>query len=234
MRYLPVEVQRNLVLSVGTHRRTRPLSPIEVGIAVDYEINQGTSSTELAGDLLLKDTSILQKFRNLARLTPELHHLVDWGASPATISMSSAAEIARLKTSADQNLLADSLLENRITWKEILQIVELSSKQIASLPAVIEQILNARPKLVHQHIFIGAVSRLEMSELLAAMTQQQRDTILAKVLANVLPKGISAKGRLGSSRFDIVGGEDLAKLLGQLPQGFENLFNQQIASEIET
>jgi hypothetical protein len=73
-----------------------------------------------------------------------------------------------------------------------------------------------------------------MSELLAAMTQQQRDTILAKVLANVLPKGISAKGRLGSSRFDIVGGEDLAKLLGQLPQGFENLFNQQIASEIET
>ena len=232
MKYLPVEVQRNLVLSVGTHRGKRPLSPIEAGIAIDQEIRQGTSLAELARDLLLKDTTMLPKFRRLVQLPAEVRHLVDWGGSPATISMSSAAEISRLADSDDQQLLADAVLSNRLTRIEVQQIVELSLKQIASLPAAVQSILNTRPKTVHQHIFVGAVDRSGISESISTMTQQQRDEILANVLKRIVPKEISAKGRLGLSRFDIVGGEDLANHFDKVPQGFEQLINHEIALEV--
>ena len=232
MKNLPVEVQRNLVLSVGTHRGERPLSPIEAGIAIDLEIRHGTSPAELARDLLLKDTTMLPKFRRLLQLPAEVRHLVDWGGSPATISMSSAAEISRLADSDDQQLLADAVLTNRLTKVEVQQVVELSLKQIAVLPEAIQRILSARPKTVHQHIFVGAVNQPRISESISTMTQQQRDGILANVLKRIVPKEISAKGRLGASRFDIVGSEDLAIYFGGVPQGFEQLINHEIALEL--
>ena len=155
MRYLSVEVQRNLVLSVGTHRGERPLSPIEAGMAIDQEIRQGTSPAELARDLLLRDTTMLPKFRRLLQLAPGVRHLVDWGGSLATVSMSTAAEISRLIEPGDHQLLADAVLTNRLTRIEVQQIVELSLKGILRMVGI-------EPPKLHDvgHLIVEYAGRL--------------------------------------------------------------------------
>ena len=102
MKGIPTDLQRKLLLSIGSHRDTRPLTPVEVGEAVRTSADAGTTLLEIAEFLHLEGTSVLAKFVRLLRLSPAVRHLVDWGRSDATIGFTAASEVARLDDPDDQ------------------------------------------------------------------------------------------------------------------------------------
>ena len=67
---------RQLILSVGTHRSDRPLSPIEVAKLMRRALDMGETRKTLAGRLLLDDSSIIGRFMRLLSLPVQVQHLV--------------------------------------------------------------------------------------------------------------------------------------------------------------
>ena len=109
MKVISPENKRDLILSVGIHKKERPLSPVEVAELLQKLINSGTTKKEISQEIVL-DLTMISRFLRLLNLAPEIQHLIGWGGQ-SRISFSTASEIARLKTSAEHKFLAKSTLE---------------------------------------------------------------------------------------------------------------------------
>ena len=90
------ELMRNLILSVGTHKGKRPLSPVEVAEGFQKAEKSGMTDQELADLVQLRYPTMIGRFKRLLNLSPDLRHLVDWGSSSSTISFTAASEVTRL------------------------------------------------------------------------------------------------------------------------------------------
>src|SRR5690242_10876220 len=104
---MPVQLEpqelRGLILSVGTHRAERPLSPLEVGILIRKATLRGSDLKEIAEVTQLEGTTQLSRFMTLLKLPQDTHHLVDWGKSAGGgVGFTTAFEIARLDSADDK------------------------------------------------------------------------------------------------------------------------------------
>ncbi len=158
---LSSDERRDLILSIGTHKKNRRLSPIQVAQLLNrlYQI-QGISLKEIAQELELKDSSILHRFISLLSLPPEIQPLINWGTSPGYLSFSVAAEISRAKESEKINLLAKDALENQRTKEEVRAIIQCNLRGGGSLSHCIETIDSTRSKVIHHYVFLGQVPTL--------------------------------------------------------------------------
>ena len=68
MKGLSAEQQRDLILSVGTHKQERPLSPVEVAQFIDIEIKSGNTKPELSEERVLS-SYLIDRFFRLLRLS---------------------------------------------------------------------------------------------------------------------------------------------------------------------
>src|SRR5262245_60099145 len=96
------EERKRLLLSVGTHRRERYLSPVEVAHLFQKATRGGDTLADLAAAVQLDGTSWVARFITLLKLTPDVQHMVDWGKSGSTLAFTSAVELARLPDVDDQ------------------------------------------------------------------------------------------------------------------------------------
>ena len=71
MRGLSSAEVRQLILSVGTHKSERPLSPVEVAQLMQKAVKAGENRKEIAARLLLEDSSIIGRFIRLLQLPPD-------------------------------------------------------------------------------------------------------------------------------------------------------------------
>lgn len=218
------ELKRKLILSVGTHRGNRPLSPIEVAEGFEVARTEGMSTKEIARMVCLEGSTMIGRFMRLLQLSPEIRHIVDWRSSESTISFSAASEIVRLDL-ADQEIVIKAALENRITKTEIIEIVQIKQATDKEITLCIEDVLRRRPQIIKQFVFIGSICSKELSSVLTELTQIQRDNIFSEVLLSKLKLGTKWYGRLGKTRFSIVGGEMLSDQLKELEPDFEESIN---------
>lgn len=221
---------RDLILSVGTHRRQRRLSPIEAAELFHIEKAGGKTNQQLADMVLLKDTTMVNRFLSLLELSPELRHLVDWGQSDSTISFTAAAELSHLEFS-DQECLAEAVLKYSLTKSEVIQIVQIRKRSRKDIETCIREVLRLRPQIVRKYVFIGAIFEEKIASCLKRLKQCERDGLLKKVVGEML-YDIEWSGRLGWKRFSLVGAEGLAKQLRTLEPDFEHVINQKIGKEI--
>ncbi|WP_146220437.1 hypothetical protein [Geodermatophilus normandii] len=190
---------RDLILSVGTRRGDRPLSPLEVAEALAAHSNEVGWQQALNDISLEKSTA--QRFLTLRSLDKDVAELVDWGRRPGAVSFSVAAEIARV-IPEDQRILARAALEHSLTKEEVRQVVQLMKRRGDSVDSAVAATLQMRPSVVNVHVTLGAVSGPVASGQLEVMTQRQRDELLARVLAKV---GIRTQGgKLTTRAFSIV------------------------------
>ena len=189
----------------GTHKKGRPLSPIEVGQLLLSARERGFSLRECAIASGLNGTGHIGRFLRILELPNDIQHLVNWGADNGTIGFSSAVELASLKNTEDQLAVANSILSDGITSKEVRQIRQVRSRSGYPIDSCIKDILRMRPTIEKRFVFIGSIIENQVEEKLVKLTQTQRDTILESVIAQIQLKG--AHGRLGNRFFTLVGDE---------------------------
>jgi hypothetical protein len=232
MRRLPPDVLSKLILSVGTQRKVRPLSPVEVAEAFDLEIMAGTTPDELAELCHLEGPTMVGRFRRLLRLSSSVRHIVDWGKGPASISFTVAQHIARLRDHPSQESLCNATLEYNLSAGEVQQVIQIVERSSSSAADAIQAVLRLRPVVERHYVFIGAITDQELRDALGALTQRDRNALMRTALTRRYPNISEAGGSLGVDRFSLVGGDGFAKFMSNLPGGFEKAVNDQLTQEV--
>ncbi len=230
MKGISAENQRDLILSVGIHQLERSLSPTEVAELLKTAIDSGTTKKELAEEIML-DSSMIDRFLRLLKLSPSIRHLVDWGGK-AKISFSAASEIARLEASDEQELVGKTTLEHSLSKKEAIRIVENRNRIGKPIDECIKEVLKMRPLIIRRYLFIGTIQSSELRDRLSEKTQKERDDLFKEVVTSNLPNLPSWNGSLGINRFTLIGYKELDQALSRFPTDFTSCINDYLGSDI--
>ena len=216
----------------GTHKKGRPLTPMEVALLVDRARAHGASLSKCAQQIRI-DESGLGRFLRLLELPDDLRHLVDWGGGPSVLSFTCATEVIRIRSHDDMRAVAEAVLEHRLTSKETRQTVQLLNRSDRSVADVVREVLNMRPVVERHYVFIGLIDSPALTTGLADLTQREKDAVLAAAVGAVGLAG--ASGRLGQTRFTLVGDESFGTAMSRLgADTLEERLTAAIAEELQS
>ncbi len=187
----------------GTHRKGRPLSPVEVGALLRKARENDVSLADCAKAVQLHGTSI-QRFLRILDLSPDLQHLIDWGSGKDFVGFSAAIEMTKLKDAEDQRALTAAIMTRSLNSKEVRQVTQLRQRSGRSIVECVQEVLQMRPIVVKRYVLVGSVAAEDVEEI-RALTQSARDSILAAGIEKIGLKG--ANGRMGVRFFTLVGDE---------------------------
>lgn len=227
---LSPDERRQLVLSVGTHRRQRRLSPTEVAALFAKVINSGGTLSDCARATNLTTTWV-GRFMRLLNLPATVLHLVDWGTGAGILGFTGAAELARLNEQSDKEEVVQAVLTNRLSGSEVRQIVQLRQRSQRPIGDCITEVVGMRPRVEKRFVYVGAVTLPELKEKLAKMNQQERDQLFPRALGEVLCGATVAVARLGYDRFTLVGGDDLGRVIATKRDLIEQELNERLLRE---
>ena len=228
MRGVSPEELRALLLSVGTHRADRILSPSEVANLLQKAMDAGTTRKQCAETLNVGQTQI-STFLKLLDLVPAIQHLADWrGSATATVSFSSMAEVAKLKRT-EQAEATHGILRYGLKWKEVVQLVQIVARSGRPVPECVKTVIALRPEIHIRHLFVGAISSDDLQNHLKGCSQQKRDDLIDRALGSLLGEKRSVEGRLSYSNFTIVSSQSLPELLGIDADDLEAEMNELLA-----
>lgn len=207
---------RSLVLSVGTHRSDRPLSPVEVGELFEKACDEGASMSECAAATQLNDETMVRRFLRLNHIDERIRHLVDWGESDEyCISFSAGVELSRLPNEA-QVELGEAVVENSLTKKEVVSIRQLYERSGDSLTKCIQRVLKRRPVQRKVDLVMGAIVDGELEKVLSTKSQRERNRVLEEALDNLVSGAPIFSARLGTQKFTIAGQQGVVGELEKL------------------
>lgn len=193
-----------LSVGYGTHKKGRPLSPVEVGELVQKAIDQGWSLDQCASAMHLTGTGHIGRFLQILELPEDIQHLVDWGARKDSIGFSAAVELAKVRDSAAERAIAEAVLVHGLNSKEVRQVAQLLKRSEKAVGACIKEVVGMRPRVERRYVFIGALTDGCVAKL-EGLTQMARDEVLMGAIRCLDLSG--ATGRLGERFFTLVGGE---------------------------
>ena len=218
---------QSLILSVGTHRGRRRLSPMEVAALLCQALEAGTSRQALSDSLNISEIQVA-RFIRLFDLEPELRDLADWGrGNTATIPFSSLLEITRLAPS-QQIEVATSALAHKLTKAEFRQISQVSERSGWHITDCIANVIERRPQVQMQFVLIGSIQQGELQGFLQTQLQDTRDCFLKGVLNKLGQPSQAIRGRLGSKTFTFLAKQDIVGLLGMDPDAIEAFVNEHV------
>lgn len=228
---LPDQISQ-LILSVGTHKSNRPLSPIEVAEYMQSALDAGEKRTDIAEKLYLEDSSIIGHFLRLLSLPSQVQQLVGWGSTPATISFSAAAGIARLNSGLEQTVLAKAALENKFNKSEIIQVVQIRKRSDSPLESCIKSVTDQRPVVERRYVLIGQLTSEGLKDKVKHLTQLERNNLLQSVLRQHVPDIPHLGVKLGAKYFILVGNAHFHSAIVTLPQGFEKSITEYLMQKL--
>ena len=203
---LSPEEEKELILSVGTHRSGRRLSPLEVAQFFGRMTTHGASLKDCADLVQFEGTTMVSRFLRLLELEPDIQHLVDWGQSGSTVAFTAATELSKLDRS-EQRPAVREILENGLKSQEVKQLVQLRRRSGKSLDVCAEEIVRLRPQIERRHVIIGAVTDPEVKSALESVLQTERDRYLLEVIRSVFGLRSGFACRLGVDRFTVTADE---------------------------
>ena len=220
---------QDLLLSVGTHRSVRRRSPLEVAQLLHKAIESGESRRGCAMALGVGMTQI-STFLKLLDITSEIQHLADWrGSKNASIPFSTLAELSRLGI-PDQVKAAEAVLRHNLTWKEVIQLVQIVDRSRKTLKECVTDVLNLRPQIETRHLFIGAITSACLRSRLRSLPQSDRDHMMSRTLVELVGSDYAIQGRLGFKEFTILSDHSLSHLLNREPDKLEQTVNELLES----
>lgn len=206
---LTPQERQALLLSVGTHRGSRVLSPMEVATLFAKVVSGGGELPDCARAARLERTDMVGRFLRLLRLPKEVRHLVDWGNPKGGIGFSAGVELARLGEEHDVRAVANGILTHRLSAADVRQIVQLRKRSSRTVEECMKEVVGMRPAVQRRHVYVGAVTAATLRAALETMTQQERDRLLARAVDRVLSGARLGVARLAPNRFTLVGGREL-------------------------
>ena len=227
MKGLTAKERQDITLSVGTHRGSRRLSPLEVARLIQKTMSAGTSRRECASALDIGPTQ-LSTFLKLLTLRSEIQHLADWrGTKSASIPFSTLAELARLSAN-DQVKAAEAVLRHQLKWKEVIQLTQISDRSGLSIEECIANVLKLRPQIDTRHLFVGAITTDALRARLHSIPQVDRDAVFERTLSRLTGPGYDVRGRLSDREFTILSKHDLPRLLDMTADQIEKAVNDNL------
>jgi hypothetical protein len=208
---LTEEERRDLLVSIGTHRGQRRLSPMDVARLFQKAIDAGASLAQCASAAGLAGTEMVKRFLRLLDLPPSAQTAVSWGGSDTTLAFSAASEIARLAPSL-QELTAHEALARGLSSSEIKQVVQRITRSGLGSQEAIAEIVALRPVVERRHVIIGMLSSSTVGKRIEELEQDARDDLLARVLEKLIGEQRAAS-RLTPTGFVITGNEALAEMI---------------------
>lgn len=222
---LSPQQKEDLIVSVGTHRASRRLQPVDIALLIQKSLSAGDSLEEVSQQLSLSPR-VLGKFVSLLRLPSDVQMMIEWGSSSSTISFTAAAEIARLETAGEQRYLAEAIVKHQLSVPEVKQLVQIRKRSERSVREALEAALALRPVVETRHMIVGKIMSPELRRRLSEMTQQERDALLLAVL-NQQGLGAPQHGaRLGTDLLIVVCDGRYQKLLTSLSDDWEESLAQ--------
>lgn len=224
--------RRLLLLSVGTHRGRRPLSPVEVAVLFQKAISAGSTLADCADAANLEGTTWVSRFLRLLKLPLSARHLVDWGGGSGSIGLSNASEIARLETEHDQEKVIECVLANRFSVSEVRQVVQLRKRSGRPIEACLEEVLKMRPQIEKRYLYIGAVTEARVKDRLRSMSQHERDDIFSRAIGSIEWHNKLFLKKLGPDSFTLLGDDIFGKFVSDKKEVLEQEVNNSLLREM--
>ena len=152
---------RDLLLSVGTHRERRKLTPLQVAHLLSREVATGTTRGTIAKALRVNPSQV-GSFLKLSHLHPPIARKATWGRTTSdAIGFSSLAELHPLTKAPfspnDQTSVADAIQLHRFTRAEVQAIVQTARRSRKPLHDCIEETLRRRPTVSTTRVLLGTI-----------------------------------------------------------------------------
>ena len=222
---LSPQERQGLLLSVGTHRGERLLSPVEVATLFAKLIAGGGKMGDCARAARLEGTTIVSRFLRLLTLPESVRHLVTWGSRPGTIGFSVGAELARLDDEVEEEEVVRGVLTYRLSGSEVRQVVQLRKRSKRSAEECVNEVVGMRPRVEKRYVYVGAVTNAALKTSLGFMSQEQRDELLGGAIKGILAVKDLGVARLGTGQFTLVGGADFGEAMNQRKDSLEREVN---------
>jgi hypothetical protein len=209
---LTADEEKELILSVGTHRSGRRLSPVEVARLFDRMKSSGASFQDCADLVQFEGTTMISRFLQLLKLDSDLQHLVDWGQSGSTVAFTAGVELSKLDRN-EQRAAVRAILETGLKSQEVKQLVQLRRRSQKPLDTCVEEIVRLRPHVERRHVIVGLITDPQTVEALGALPQGERDEKLQQALQTTFKLRGGFSCRLGTNRFTITADEPTGDLI---------------------
>lgn len=204
--HLEPHEQKQLILTIGSHKGKRPLSPVETGTYIRRAVQRGTELKEIAELTQLEGTTQLSRFMKMLALPEDTHHLIDWGKSEGGgVGFTTAFEVARLPSARDQREAIDAVLTHALSSAEARSLVQLRVRGAKSIEECVEGVVKMRPVVEVRRLLIGTITDAELRTVLVMKTQAERDSLIAACAAKHGLDDPKIFARLAPDRFTIVG-----------------------------
>lgn len=227
---LSADEMRDLIVSVGTHRAERRLSPVEVAELLEKACQAGASRNECAEAVGVGTTQI-GTFLQLLELPEKVRHLADWGSTGERgIAFSALAKLSRLDQS-EQGKAAEAVLRDNLSWQEVVELVQLSDRTGDSLERCVEKVIDRRTEVETRHVFLGAITEPLLKTKIRKLRQPRRDSLFAEILEQIVKSNRLQASRLGRSHFSIVTSDQLVENDSQAEE-LEQAINAALASKL--
>ena len=188
----------------GTHKKGRPMSPMEVAALIRRAVDQGGSLEQCASVMRLTGTGHIGRFLHILNLPEDIRHLVDWGAGRNFIGFSAAVELAKVGDSAVERTIAEAILMHGLNSKEVRQVAQLLRRSGKAIQACIEEVVGMRQRVERRYVFIGTLTS-DCIARLDGLNQAARDEALVEATICLGLRGVT--GKMGGRFFTLVGGE---------------------------
>jgi hypothetical protein len=206
---------RDLLLSVNVHRSQRRLSPSRVAELLDIALKQ-TDLDQLSKALNFSDKTTLERIRSLRALPADLAILVDWGSRKGVLSMSTAAQLVRLKTSENIRAGFKAAVEHDMTKEEARQVIQIFERSGKPLAECISTALATRPKVIRSELIIGSLVSDAAKKHVEELGEANATRKLRLALARSYPDIIAQSLRVSNGRFSLLLSEEHGKQLRSL------------------
>ena len=200
--------QRDLILSVSTHRGERRLSPTEVARLFRRAMDQGASAAICAETVGLRDSTMVRRFLRLLELSPDQQELVGWGSTETSVSFTAAAEIARLPAEAREYLMREAL-STGLKSSELKAVVQRLQRSDRTPEQAVEEALRMRPRVERRHVFVGRFDDRQRPSSLLERAEKERDRSFGDLVVRAYGAAPLAT-RLTHSGFVITADDELA------------------------
>ena len=90
-----------------------------------------------------------------------------------------------------------------------------------------------RPQVVRRYLFIGAIQSSELRNKLSKMSQRERDILFNNIIGINFPAVSNWEGLLGTTRFTVIGNEDLEQALNKPETDFSLTINNYLELSVK-
>ncbi len=176
-------------MSVGTHSKERPLSPIEVAERMRVLLDEYGSRSAVARRLGLKGVDMVNRFLALLKLPLTVRNAIGWrGPQEGEIGLDIAYRISTLDNPREQDTLVKVVIQEPLSKEEVLDIVTLRNKNPEmTIEDCIETRIKIRPIVETGYLLVFEINETTI-KLLRENTVENVEKHLEEIIECVVEK----------------------------------------------